>query len=51
LFNRDAEGARRWLSRPAKALGGLTPLEMTETEIGASEVQHLIGRLEDGVIT
>jgi putative toxin-antitoxin system antitoxin component (TIGR02293 family) len=51
LFDGDTAGARRWLSRRAKALGGLTPLEMAETDIGAHEVENLIGRLEHGVIT
>jgi putative toxin-antitoxin system antitoxin component (TIGR02293 family) len=51
LFEGDVDGARRWLSRPAKALGGLTPLEMAESEIGAREVEDLIGRLEHGVFT
>lgn len=51
LFEGDIDGARRWLSRPAKALGGMTPLEMAESEIGAREVEDLIGRLEHGVFT
>jgi putative toxin-antitoxin system antitoxin component (TIGR02293 family) len=51
LFEGDVDGARRWLSRPAKALGGMTPLEMAESEIGAREVEDLIGRLEHGVFT
>lgn len=51
LFEGDAEAARRWLAAPARALGGATPLEMAESEIGAREVEDLIGRLEHGVLT
>jgi len=49
LFEGDAESARAWLSRSNKALGGETPLSAVETEIGAREVEDLIGRLEHGV--
>lgn len=51
LFEGDSEAARRWLTEPAKALGGNTPLQHLDTEAGADEVQDLIGRLEQGVIT
>ncbi|HEX6987121.1 MAG TPA: antitoxin Xre/MbcA/ParS toxin-binding domain-containing protein, partial [Planctomycetaceae bacterium] len=49
LFEGDRDAAKRWLESPARALGGQTPLEAAETEIGAREVDHLIGRLEHGV--
>ncbi len=51
LFEGDSEAARHWLTEPAKALGGNTPLQHLDTEAGADEVQDLIGRLEHGVIT
>jgi putative toxin-antitoxin system antitoxin component (TIGR02293 family) len=51
LFEGDAESARRWLSEPAKALGGDSPLQHLTTEAGAAEVHDLIGRLEHGVYT
>jgi putative toxin-antitoxin system antitoxin component (TIGR02293 family) len=41
--------AREWLGRPAYGLGGRSPLEFAETEMGAREVEDLIGRLEYGV--
>lgn len=41
--------ARDWLARPARGLGGRSPLEFAETEMGAREVEDLIGRLEHGV--
>ncbi|MCD4699503.1 MAG: DUF2384 domain-containing protein [Phycisphaerae bacterium] len=49
LFEGDTEAARRWLSTHRKALGGCTPLEFMRSEIGAREVENLIGRLEHGI--
>lgn len=51
LFDYRDETARDWLRRPARALGGETPLDYAETEPGAREVENLIGRLEHGVYT
>lgn len=49
LFDGDERTARDWLARPASGLGGAAPLDFAETEIGAREVEDLIGRLEHGV--
>jgi putative toxin-antitoxin system antitoxin component (TIGR02293 family) len=49
LFEGDRDAARGWLMEPARALGGATPFEYLSTEVGASEVRRLIGRLEHGV--
>lgn len=49
LFEEDAAAALNWLQTPNKALADLSPLQMSETEIGAREVEDLIGRLEHGV--
>lgn len=49
LFEGDAEGARRWLTTPRPALGGQTPLAFARTDVGANEVDGLIGRLEHGL--
>jgi putative toxin-antitoxin system antitoxin component (TIGR02293 family) len=43
------ETGRRWLASPQVGLGGATPLEFAETEVGAREVENLLGRLEYGV--
>lgn len=43
------ENARRWISAPQFGLGGATPLEYAETEVGAREVEDLLGRMEFGV--
>ncbi|MGV3661006.1 MAG: type II toxin-antitoxin system Xre/ParS family antitoxin [Prosthecobacter sp.] len=43
------ENARRWLASPQVGLGGAVPLEYAETEVGAREVENLLGRIEHGV--
>lgn len=49
LFEEDLEETRRWLTTPHGALNGQTPLEFAGTEVGAREVENLIGRLEHGI--
>jgi len=51
LFEGDSEGAQEWIVRPNRAFGGVSPFEMARTEIGAREVENLIGRIEHGVIS
>ena len=51
LFDGDTSAARTWLETPSKALGQESPLSVTETEVGAREVEDLIGRLEHGVFS
>lgn len=43
------ENARQWLTSPQFGLGGAVPLEYAETEVGAREVEDLLGRIEHGV--
>ncbi|HEV7404974.1 MAG TPA: antitoxin Xre/MbcA/ParS toxin-binding domain-containing protein [Chthoniobacteraceae bacterium] len=43
------ENARAWLSSPQVGLGGAIPLEYAGTEVGAREVEDLLGRIEYGV--
>ena len=49
LFEGDAFKARDWLLSPAHALGGQMPLHFASTDVGAIEVENLIGRLEYGI--
>ncbi len=51
LYEGDVRSAVSWLGSPRKALGGNTPLEYSRTELGAREVENLIGRLEHGVFS
>ena len=43
------DDARKWLASPQFGLGGAVPLEYAETEVGAREVENLLGRIEYGV--
>jgi len=43
------ESAREWLTAPQFGLGGAVPLVYAETEVGAREVEDLLGRIEHGV--
>jgi putative toxin-antitoxin system antitoxin component (TIGR02293 family) len=43
------DDGRRWLTSPQVGLGGPIPLEYAETEVGAREVENLLGRIEYGV--
>ncbi len=43
--------ARRWFKASVRALGGKSPLEYADTELGAREVEDLLGRLEHGVFS
>ena len=51
LFEGDAAAAVKWLTAPKKALDNLSPLTYCRTELGAREVENLIGRLEHGVFS
>ena len=51
LFEGDQDAARAWLHRPARALGGCSPLKYSQTYLGAQEVEDLIERLEEGVFS
>jgi len=41
--------ARAWLKHPQFGLGGAVPLDFAKTEIGAREVEDLLGRIEFSV--
>jgi putative toxin-antitoxin system antitoxin component (TIGR02293 family) len=43
------ENARSWLTSPQHGLGGAVPLEYAGTEVGAREVEDLLGRIAYGV--
>jgi putative toxin-antitoxin system antitoxin component (TIGR02293 family) len=49
LFEGDVPAAAKWLNTPQRSLSGRTPLAYSRTEVGAGEVEDLIGRLEHGV--
>jgi putative toxin-antitoxin system antitoxin component (TIGR02293 family) len=51
LFEGDIPAAVSWLTAPKRALDNHSPLAYSRTEVGAREVEHLIGRIEHGVFS
>jgi putative toxin-antitoxin system antitoxin component (TIGR02293 family) len=51
LFEGDIAATVTWLTAPQKSLDHHSPLIYARTEVGAREVENLIGRLEHGVFT
>jgi putative toxin-antitoxin system antitoxin component (TIGR02293 family) len=47
----NEKAAREWLRTPAIAFRGESPLSYLDTEIGAREVENLLGRFEHGVFS
>ncbi len=47
----DPDRATRWLKRTNRALGGLAPLAAIDTELGARQVESLLGRIAYGGIS
>jgi putative toxin-antitoxin system antitoxin component (TIGR02293 family) len=45
------DAASAWLREPNRALGGSTPLDLLETDLGSDEVETVLGRLDYGVIS
>ena len=51
LFGGDSDAAAAWLSVAQPALGGRVPLDLAASDVGAREVERVIGRLEHGVFS
>lgn len=49
LFEGNREHAVEWLLSEQPAFAGKTPIEVGQTDLGAREVENLLGRLEHGV--
>lgn len=47
----DDETALRWLRRQNRALGGSTPLQLIDTELGARAVENVLGRIAFGGVS
>lgn len=45
------ERALNWLKRPNRALGGVAPVAAIDTELGARQVENLLGRIAYGGIS
>ncbi len=47
----DHKRALRWLKRPNRALGAIAPVEAIDTEVGARQVENILGRIAYGGIS
>jgi putative toxin-antitoxin system antitoxin component (TIGR02293 family) len=47
LENRDNAG--RWLQKPNRALGGVAPLDLLGSDLGAEQVETILVRIDYGV--
>jgi putative toxin-antitoxin system antitoxin component (TIGR02293 family) len=47
----DRERAARWLKHPNRALGGVAPVATIDTELGARQVENVLGRIAYGGIS
>jgi len=45
----DRQKAGRWLQKPNRALGGAVPLDLLGSDLGAGQVETVLGRVEHGV--
>jgi putative toxin-antitoxin system antitoxin component (TIGR02293 family) len=50
VLGSDAKAAA-WLRRPNRALGGQTPLELLDGDLGARQVEDVLGRVTHGVFS
>jgi len=50
-FLGDHEKAIRWLKRPNRALGGIAPVGALDTELGARQVENILGRIAYGGVS
>ncbi len=47
----SSTNATQWLHRPNRALNGAIPLGLLDTDIGANQVDDVLGRLEYGIFS
>ncbi|MBI5507112.1 MAG: DUF2384 domain-containing protein [Deltaproteobacteria bacterium] len=46
----EQDKAARWMTRSNRALGGVVPMTLLDTDIGAQEVDEALGRIEHGIL-
>lgn len=49
LFVGDVAASTRWLLKAQYSFGGVRPIEMVRTDVGAQEVERLIDQIEHGI--
>lgn len=50
LFNTEDKAAT-WLRRPNRALNGELPIHLLDTDIGARQIEDILGRIQHGVVS
>lgn len=50
VFGKEDKAAM-WMHRPNRALGNQAPLNLLRTDLGAKQVEEVLGRIEHGVIS
>ena len=50
VFNAE-DRAATWLRRPNRALNGEWPMHLLDTDVGARQVEDILGRIEHGVVS
>lgn len=50
-FLGDRERAIDWMKRPNLVLGGVAPLKLLDTELGARQVENILGRIGYGGVS
>jgi putative toxin-antitoxin system antitoxin component (TIGR02293 family) len=43
--------ASAWLRRPNRALGNELPIRLLDTDVGARQVEDILGRIEHGIVS
>lgn len=47
----SGEKAWRWLRKPNRALQGQRPYELLDTDVGAQQVESVLGRIQYGIVS
>ena len=50
VFGEEGKAAT-WLVRPNRALNGEAPIYLLDTDVGARQVEDILGRIEHGVVS
>jgi len=45
------EKATAWLQWPNRALNGELPIRLLDTDVGARQVEDILGRIEHGIVS
>jgi putative toxin-antitoxin system antitoxin component (TIGR02293 family) len=45
------ETAAQWLRRSNRALGNRAPLDLIDSDIGARQIEEILGRIEHGIVS